>query len=103
VANIHMTRRMAVAGVALALVGASGVAMATGGLTRLDDGADLSAKATITEKQAIAAAQASTTGTLNEVDLEYAGDRLVFNVDVGAHDVKVDAQSGELVSIDADD
>jgi uncharacterized membrane protein YkoI len=103
VANIHVTRRMAVAGAALALVGASGVAMATGGLTRLDDGADLTAKATITEKQAIAAAQTRATGALDEVDLEYVGDRLVFNVDVGAHDVKVDAQNGEVVSVDADD
>ena len=102
-ANIHVTRRVAVVGAALALVGASGVAMATGGFTHLDDGADLAAKVTITEKQAIAAAQTRATGALNEVDLEYAGDRLVFNVDVGDHDVKVDAQSGEVVSVDADD
>ena len=92
---------------ALAL-GAGGVAWAaTGsngnGPSRLDDGKDLLPQAKITEQDAIAAAQTAASGELNEVDLEQVGDRLVFNVDVGAKDVKVDATTGDVVRVDADD
>ncbi len=69
----------------------------------LDDGKELLPRATITLEQAIAAAQASTPGALGEVDLEYFKGRLVFNVDVGNHDVKVDAATGDLLGSVADD
>jgi uncharacterized membrane protein YkoI len=98
--------RIVLAGATLALAGVSGAALASGGAataTRLDDGADLISKAGITEAQAIAAAQTRATGALNEVDLEYAGERLVYNVDVGTRDVAVDAASGEVVAISSDD
>jgi uncharacterized membrane protein YkoI len=73
------------------------------GASRLDDGKDLLSQAKITEQQAIAAAQTAASGGLNEVDLEHLDGRLVFNVDVGAKDVKVDAADGHVVRVDQDD
>lgn len=69
----------------------------------IDDGADLLPQATIALEQAIAAAQGTAQGDVGEVDLEYAGDRLVFNVDIGDKDVKVDAADGSIVSAGSDD
>ena len=92
-----------------ALSAAGGVAVASGsgsgaaGASRLDDGRELLSQAKITEQQAIAAAQGAATGDLNEVDLEHDGGTLVFNVDVGTHDVKVDATSGKVLSAAQDD
>ena len=71
--------------------------------SRLDDGKDLLSKATITEQEAIKAAQSAATGALNEVDLEYADGKLVYTVDVGSNDVKVDAANGNVVAVDQDD
>src|SRR4051794_31451309 len=95
------------AGVTLAAT-AAGVAVASGGSansagSRLDDGRALLPEATITERQAIEAAQRVASGPLDEVDLEHAAGRLVFNVDVGSHDVKVDAANGAVVANDQDD
>jgi uncharacterized membrane protein YkoI len=73
------------------------------GASRLDDGKDLLPQATITEHQAISVAQTAASGALNEVDLEHLDGRLVFNVDVGDADVKVDAETGEVVRVDHDD
>ena len=78
-------------------------AKAAASVSRLDDGQELLPQARITEGQAIAAAQTAASGALNEVDLEHAGGRLVFNVDVGDNDVKVDATNGHVVSADRDD
>jgi uncharacterized membrane protein YkoI len=97
----------AATGAAAVAVAAGGVAWAAGGSSdgpsRMDDGKDLLPQAGITEQQAIAAAQTAATGALSEVDLEHRAGRLVFNVDVGSHDVKVDATTGQVVAIDADD
>jgi hypothetical protein len=38
-----------------------------------------------------------------EFFLEYIDDRPVFNVDIGDHDVKVDANSSIVLSVDLDD
>jgi uncharacterized membrane protein YkoI len=65
--------------------------------SRLDDGAQLLSQAKISEQQAIDAAQSAASGSLNEVDLEHYSGRLVFNVDVGVKDVKVDAASGNVL------
>jgi uncharacterized membrane protein YkoI len=65
--------------------------------SRLDDGAQLLPQAKISEQQAIDAAQSAASGALNEVDLEHYSGRLVFNVDVGAKDVKVDAANGTVL------
>jgi uncharacterized membrane protein YkoI len=99
-------RRKVVAGVVTTTavgLGAVGVAWSAGGASRLDDGKNLLPQAGITEQQAIAAARTAASGALDEVDLEHAGKRLVFNVDVGSADVKVDAATGEVVRVDHDD
>jgi uncharacterized membrane protein YkoI len=98
----------AVAGLA-ALGAAASVALASGsdggaaGGSRLDDGKDLLPQAAITEQEAIKAAQGAAQGDLNEVDLEHSSGKLVFNVDVGSSDVKVDAGSGKVLSAQQDD
>jgi uncharacterized membrane protein YkoI len=104
-------RRASVVLAAVAVLGlsAAGIAAASGRgpagaqSSRLDDGKDLLPQATISEAQAIQAAQSAASGDLNEVDLEHLGDRLVYNVDVGAKDVKVDAGTAKVVRVDADD
>lgn len=70
---------------------------------QLDDGAGLLSQAGITLEQAIAAAQSAASGTVGEVDLEDYQGKLVFNVDVGDKDVKVDAASGNVLAVAADD
>ena len=86
------TQLIAVAAGAAAMLGAGGVAFAGGSPpSRLDDGKDLAGQAAISEAQA------------NEVDLEHRAGRLVYTVDVGAKDVKVDANTGQVVAVDADD
>jgi hypothetical protein len=64
---------------------------------KIDDGKALLPQAKITLDEAIQAAQASHSGTLGEVDLEYYDGRLVFNVDLGDQDVKVDAENGNVL------
>lgn len=71
--------------------------------SRLDDGANLLPQAKITEAQAIQAAQTAASGPLNEVDLEDYQGHLVFNVDVGSHDVKVDASNGDVLAAPVDE
>jgi uncharacterized membrane protein YkoI len=94
-------------GIAAASGGSSGGETATaatpGDGSRLDDGAILLPQANITEQQAIRAAQSAASGPLNEVDLEDYNGRLVFNVDVGASDVKVDASNGNILATPSDD
>jgi uncharacterized membrane protein YkoI len=100
-------RILGVAAAVTALGAGTGVALAGGSgsssPSRLDDGKDLLPQAGITEQQAIEAAQGAASGALNEVDLEHYQGRLVFNVDVGSHDVKVDATSGSVLASDTDD
>ena len=69
----------------------------------LDDGKDLLSEAVITIDAAIDAAQSVASGPVGEVDLEHVDGRLVFNVDIGDKDVKVDASDGSIVSVDSDD
>lgn len=68
----------------------------------IDDGEGLLPEATISLQQAIDAAQAAHSGQLGEVDLEYFDGRLVFNVDVGDQDVKVDADTGTILGASKD-
>ena len=102
------TRKILGTAVALAALGAGvGVAFAGGpggsGNSRLDDGKDLLPQAKLTEQQAIESAQTAESGALNEVDLEHYNGRLVYNVDIGKHDVKVDASTGDVVASTEDD
>lgn len=65
----------------------------------IDDGAELLPQAGITLDAAIAAAKARASGDIGEVDLEEYKGTLVFNVDVGNDDVKVDARTGEVLAV----
>lgn len=103
-----MRRKIIGCAVAVAALGSlAGVALAGGGAasgcSRLDDGGDLMPKVAITEREACSAAQAAAPGALNEVDLETYAGRLVFNVDVGDRDVKVDAATGGVLGVARDD
>jgi uncharacterized membrane protein YkoI len=69
----------------------------------IDDGRDLLPQAKITVEQAIEAARSAQTGAIGEIDLEHFKGHLVFNVDVGDKDVKVDAENGTVLSADSDD
>ena len=69
----------------------------------IDDGADLLPQASITLEEAITAAQEAESGALGEVDLEYYQSKLVFNVDIGDKDVKVDASNGDVLGWVHDD
>jgi uncharacterized membrane protein YkoI len=62
----------------------------------LDDGKELRPQASITLQQAIAAAEEAASGSLGQVDLEHYEGRLVYTVDVGDHEVKVDAANGRI-------
>jgi hypothetical protein len=91
----------AAAGVAFAAGGSSPPPAATGAgapASRIDDGAQLLPQAGITEQQAIDAALGAASGKLNEIDLEQYRGTLVFNVDVGQRDVKVDAATGKVLA-----
>jgi uncharacterized membrane protein YkoI len=83
----------------------SGAGTSTGTSTgsRLDDGANLLPQSKITEQQAVKAAQSVASGPLNENDLEDYNGRLVWNIDVGASDVKVDAANGDVLAKTSDD
>jgi len=70
---------------------------------QIDDGKDLLPQAGITLEQALAAAQSAAPGAVGEVDLEHYQGKLVFNVDVGDKDVKVDASTGAVIDATSDD
>jgi uncharacterized membrane protein YkoI len=76
---------------------------APGAPGKLDDGAGLLSQAAITIDQAIAAAQGAASGDLGEVDLEDYQGKLVFNVDIGGKDVKVDASNAAVLATDISD
>jgi uncharacterized membrane protein YkoI len=69
----------------------------------IDDGKDLQSQAGISLGQAIQVAQGAASGPVGEVDLEYLNGVLVYNVDTGKQDVKVDASNGRVLSVDPDD
>lgn len=65
----------------------------------LDDGKDLLPLTTVSLAEANAAAQRVADGELGQVDLEHFGDRIVYSVDVGSQEVRVDADSGVVVDV----
>jgi uncharacterized membrane protein YkoI len=98
-----------IAAAALMLVGAT---LAFGGPGRLiyddgayvkpgslDDGKELRPQASITLRQAIATAQNAASGSVGQVDLEHFQSRLVYMVDVGNQEVRVDAANGDVAAI----
>jgi uncharacterized membrane protein YkoI len=70
---------------------------------QLDDGKDLLPQAGITLDAAVVAAQGAASGKLGEVDLEQYKGKLVFNVDIGDKDVKIDAANGAVLATEASD
>ncbi len=68
----------------------------------IDDGKELLPQASISLEQAISAAQGAASGELGEVDLEHYQGKLVFNVEIGRSDVKVDAATGTVLGVAAD-
>jgi hypothetical protein len=69
----------------------------------LDDGKDFLPEAKISIDEAVHAAKGAQSGNIGEIDLEHFNGRLVFNVDVGDKDVKVDAQDGTVLASSSDD
>ena len=101
VAAVCAIGALAFGAASLASAGQTGQSSA-GGYT-LDDGEALAGKASISIEQAVSAARTAATGPIGEIDLEHLGGRLVYNVDVGSNDVKVDASDGTVVAVDSDD
>jgi uncharacterized membrane protein YkoI len=62
----------------------------------LDDGKEFLSQTKITTAQAVAAAQRAQSGRLGQVDLEHYNGSLVYSVDVGNQEVKVDASTGGI-------
>ena len=62
----------------------------------LDDGKQFLPQTRVTVAQAVAASQRAESGQLGQVDLEQYNGRLVYSVDVGDHEVKVDARDGSV-------
>jgi uncharacterized membrane protein YkoI len=65
----------------------------------LDDGKDLSPQTSVSLSSAVAAAQQAADGALGQVDLEHFHGGVVYMVDVGDQEVRVDATSGKVVAI----
>jgi len=104
-----MSRHLKIGAAVLAVAALGGGAIAAasgtsgGGPNKLDDGTDLLPQAKLSLAQAVTAAQTAASGKVGEVDLEHYSGRLVFNVDVGDKDVKVDAATGDVVASTSDD
>jgi uncharacterized membrane protein YkoI len=104
---MSILKTFAAASVPLAVVAIGGALFLTRGADAgtsgaLDDGKDLLPQASITLDEAIAAAQSQYRGAVDEIDLEQWHGRLVFNVDVGDRDVKVDAGTGDVLGAGKD-
>jgi uncharacterized membrane protein YkoI len=87
---------LAFGGPAVRLIDDDGVWVKPG---QLDDGKDLQPQASITLDRAIASARKAASGDLGQVDLEHYRNQLVYMVDVGNQEVRVDAVNGNVVAI----
>jgi len=73
------------------------------GLSEADEAAALAPLATVTPDEAIAAAaQAEGPGDLGKVELKNENGSLVYSVEIGGKDVKVDAGTGAVLHIESD-
>lgn len=106
-----MRKRIAIVGSVVAAFAFAGTALAIGagrGMIfddghyvqpgTLDDGKDLLPQTAISLERAVATARAAAHGSLGQVDLERSGSRIVYSVDVGDSEVRVDAGDGSMVS-----
>ena len=72
------------------------------GLSEADEAAALAPLAKITADEASAAAQAEVPGDVQKVELENENGSLVYSVEIGGKDVKVDAGTGAVLHIESD-
>jgi uncharacterized membrane protein YkoI len=92
----------ALAASTLALGGARGFIWDDGHYAKpgtLDDGKDLLPQTSIPLSSAVATAQQAADGALGQVDLEHFHGAVVYMVDIGNQEVRVDATSGKVVAI----
>lgn len=107
-----MRKRLIVIAVLAAIVVLTGATFAFGGPRgliwddghyakpgTLDDGKDLLPQTTISLATAVAAAQQAANGALGQVDLEHFRSGIVYMVDIGNQEVRVDAATGKVVAI----
>jgi uncharacterized membrane protein YkoI len=73
-----------------------------GGLSEADEAAALASLATITPEQAGAAAQAQVPGDVQHIELDNENGSLVYSVEIGGKDVKVDAGNGAVLHVESD-
>jgi uncharacterized membrane protein YkoI len=73
------------------------------GLSESDEAAALASLATITPEQASAAAQADVPGDVQQVELDNENGSLVYSVEIGGKDVKVDAGTGAVLHVESDE
>ena len=103
IAAAGVSAAAALAGGAYAVAGGGGLIFDDGAYVKpgsVDDGKELLSETTISLAQAVSRARAAASGQLGQVDLERAGSRVVYSVDVGDREVRVDATDGSVVSID---
>jgi uncharacterized membrane protein YkoI len=65
----------------------------------LDDGKDLLPQTKISLTRAVSVAEGAASGALGQVDLERYQGAIVYMVDIGDHEVRVDATNGNVVAI----
>jgi hypothetical protein len=102
IAVITVVAVVLAAGGALAVGGGSGLIWDDGHYAKpgsLDDGRSLLPQATVSLAQAVSTARHAANGSLGQVDLERDGARIVYTVDVGDQEVRVDAADGSVVAI----
>jgi len=72
------------------------------GLSDADEATALASLATVTREDAIAFAQAKVPGDVQEVELDNENGSLVYSVEIGGKDVKVDAGTGTVLHVESD-
>jgi len=65
----------------------------------LDDGKSVLSQTSVSLSSAVTTAQQAADGALGQVDLEHFRGGIVYSVDVGDQEVRVDATSGKVVAI----
>lgn len=72
------------------------------GLSEADEAAALAPLAKVTADEASAAAQAEVPGDVQKVELDNENGSLVYSVEIGGKDVKVDAGTGAVLHVESD-
>jgi uncharacterized membrane protein YkoI len=65
----------------------------------LDDGKELLSQTSVSLAAAVSTARQTAKGALGQVDLEHYRGNIVYTVDVGENEVRVDAENGKVVAI----